>query len=111
LGRVDELGSRILNVNKYLPHYSTNNAPPQFIEGDVFKTIIPIDDEGINEGINNLFKFIRNNEGMRVSQISSAMTILAKTIERWITSLKNDKKIEYRGSKRTGGYYLVKTKH
>jgi ATP-dependent DNA helicase RecG len=58
LGRVDELGSGILNVNKYLPHYSTSKTPPQFIEGDVFKTIIPLNgvksgiNEGINEGIN-----------------------------------------------------------
>jgi hypothetical protein len=39
---------------------STNKKPPQFIEGNVFKTIIPVyndaDDknEGINKGINNL---------------------------------------------------------
>ena len=122
LGRVDELGSGILNVNKYLPHYSTNKLPPQFIEGDVFKTIIPIDNEidgkstetnegtneGINEGINKLFQYIRDNEGLRVSQISRAMNIPPKTLERWINSLKNDKKVVYQGSKKSGGYYLVK---
>ena len=117
LGRVDELGSGILNVNKYLPHYSNNSTPPQFIEGDIFKTIIPIDNdvdekdeginEGINEGISKLLQYIHKNEGLRVSQISKAMNTPAKTIERWITSLKIDKKIEYRGSKKTGGYYLV----
>ena len=113
LGRVDELGSGILNVNKYLPHYSTNKLPPQFIEGAVFKTIIPIDNEmddkiaGINEGINRLFQYIQINEGLRVSQISKAINIPPKTIERWIISLKNDNKIVYRGSKKSGGYYLV----
>jgi hypothetical protein len=36
------------------------------------------------------------------------MNIPAKTLERWITSLKNDNKVVYKGSKKSGGYYLVK---
>ncbi|HRY33036.1 MAG TPA: putative DNA binding domain-containing protein [Bacteroidales bacterium] len=41
LGRVEELGSGVMNVSKYLPHY-TQGALPQFIENDVFTTIIPL---------------------------------------------------------------------
>lgn len=41
LGRVDELGSGILNVYKYLTYY-TPGATPQFIEDKLFKTIIPL---------------------------------------------------------------------
>ncbi|SHG19041.1 putative DNA binding domain-containing protein [Pedobacter caeni] len=41
LGRVDELGSGILNVYRYLKDYSPGRAP-QFIEDKLFKTIIPI---------------------------------------------------------------------
>lgn len=41
LGRVDELGSGLRNVNKYLPHYS-GGAKPIFIEDDIFKTVIPL---------------------------------------------------------------------
>lgn len=47
LGRFDELGSGILNVNKYIKAYSGKDNP-QFIEGTTFKTIIPID--GANDG-------------------------------------------------------------
>ncbi len=42
LGRFDELGSGVINVNKYLPFYA-NGAVPEFIEGNTFKTIIPIE--------------------------------------------------------------------
>jgi hypothetical protein len=35
------------------------------------------------------------------------MNIPVKTIERWIALLKRDKKIEYRGSKKNGGYYNI----
>ena len=48
LGRVDELGSGILNVNKYLPAYSPGKKP-QFIEGSSFKMIIPLDEKMITK--------------------------------------------------------------
>ena len=41
LGRVEEIGSGILNVTKYLKHYYPG-AEPEFIDGDIFKAIIPI---------------------------------------------------------------------
>lgn len=41
IGRVEELGSGIINVNKYLKYYSPSSQP-EFVEDSVFKTIIPI---------------------------------------------------------------------
>lgn len=41
IGRVDELGSGVINVYKYTGIYSSG-AKPTFIEGDVFKIIIPL---------------------------------------------------------------------
>jgi len=43
LGRFDELGSGILNINKYCKAYSGHDHP-EFIEGAVFRTIVPLDD-------------------------------------------------------------------
>lgn len=40
IGWVDELGSGVRNIYRYNKIYS--GADPQFIEGDVFKTIIPL---------------------------------------------------------------------
>lgn len=44
LGHVDELGSGILNVNRLINNYAPGRKP-QFIEGKVFKTIIPVGEE------------------------------------------------------------------
>ena len=63
--------------------------------------------EGISEGINRLYKYIKNHEGLRVSQLSEALNIPSKTLERWVSSLKIENKIEYRGSKKTGGYFAL----
>lgn len=43
IGWADELGSGVKNVTKYSKVYS--NITPEFIDGDVFKTIVYIDDE------------------------------------------------------------------
>lgn len=48
LGRFDELGSGILNINKYCKAYS-GHEHPEFIEGPVFKTIIPLDENLMDE--------------------------------------------------------------
>lgn len=44
LGRFDELGSGVMNVNRYLPFY-TKGAKPEFIEGDMFSVVVPADGE------------------------------------------------------------------
>lgn len=42
IGRAEELGSGIRNTFKYVSQYATRTQQPEFIEEDVFKTIIPI---------------------------------------------------------------------
>ncbi len=67
--------------------------------------------EGINEGINpsqkKVLDFISLNSGCSVPEISAQLNIPAKTIERHISVLLGKGVIERRGSKKTGGYYLV----
>lgn len=41
MGRVEELGSGIINITKYLKEY-VPGVQPEFIEDDIFKTIIPL---------------------------------------------------------------------
>ena len=62
--------------------------------------------EGISEGIKSLLTYIENNPGDRIKVIALEIKRPAKTIERWIRKLRDDGKIEFRGSKKTGGYYL-----
>jgi ATP-dependent DNA helicase RecG len=57
-----------------------------------------------NEGINSLYSYIKENPALRVSELSKRLNTPAKTLERWIKKLKDEDKIEYKGSKRTGGY-------
>lgn len=47
IGWVDELGSGVRNITKYNKIYS--GASPTFIEGDIFRTIIPLSHEVTNQ--------------------------------------------------------------
>lgn len=43
LGWVDQLGSGVLNVNKFIKQYAgKNSGPPEFLEDTIFKTVIPV---------------------------------------------------------------------
>lgn len=43
IGWSDRLGSGVRNLYKYSKYYS--GKEPEFIEGDIFKTVVPLDDE------------------------------------------------------------------
>lgn len=58
IGWVDELGSGVRNITKYNKIYS--GSEPTFIEGDIFKTIIPLvakTTEQVTEQIKRLLEF------------------------------------------------------
>jgi ATP-dependent DNA helicase RecG len=63
---------------------------------------------GLNEGLKTLLIEIKKNEGIQAKELSIHLNNRPiKTIERQIKELKNMKLIERRGSKKTGGYYLI----
>jgi len=104
IGFADELGSGVKNLYKYSKTYGGSN--PIVVEGEVFKIEIKTIEQNINEGINSLYVYIKNNPNQRVSQIEKILNVPTKTLERWIKQLKDEEKIIYKGSKKTGGYFV-----
>lgn len=154
LGIVEELGSGVLNVSNLAKEYS-NGGDASFIEGDVFKMIIPLNAKAgdvnggvnpkngdVNRGIsfekiigNQLDAFIKNsvNQGIITQPYSSVITSLVKivniiyvsengissksianeinrsvrTVEKHLKVLRDTNIIEFKGSPKTGRYYLT----
>jgi ATP-dependent DNA helicase RecG len=131
LGLVDELGSGILNVNKYLKYYSSGQ--PEFIEGNVFRVLIPLGDqkgEGTNATVNatvndlivhafgkeintkvrerlgRIVSFIQNEPGSRANAITEGVELSKSIVRRELTNLINNDVIEFVGAPKTGGYRL-----
>lgn len=65
--------------------------------------------EGINEGINELesliLTFLEKKPGAKGYEIAEYIQKGATTTERYLRSLKDKELIEYKGSRKTGGYY------
>jgi ATP-dependent DNA helicase RecG len=128
---VEHIGSGVKRIREALKGYGMK--PPLIqAEGDWFsitfmrkgphdavetlrgkgKAIIPSDGgvtEGVNGGVTALLEFIRNTPGLRTSQISKATSIPVRTLQRWLSELKNQHKIEFRGSPKTGGYHAKRS--
>lgn len=132
LGRVDELGSGVLNVFRLVKEYA-GKGQPFFIEGTVFCTEVPIPSkfigEGLNEGLNEglseglsdfakkelndslilLLNAVSKQPGSKVRELSNLLNNKPiKTIERQVGQLIKKGLIERIGSKKTGGFFLVK---
>lgn len=61
---------------------------------------------GPSEGVNRLYEVIRADPGNRGPYYADFLKISKKTIERWIRILREKGLIEFRGSPKTGGYWL-----
>jgi len=107
-GLIEKYGSGISRIKRLCKEH--NIAEPKFEEiSNGFKVTL-YKQKISNVGINELKEFIEINQPLRVSAIKEHFhQVTTRTIERWIKQLKEQGHIEFRGSKKTGGYY-AKTK-
>ena len=62
----------------------------------------------INVPINKrIFDLIKEKSGVQRKEMASMLNVTEKTISRYVSELVLAKKIEHRGSRKTGGYYIV----
>lgn len=102
------LGSGIIRALQEEPNIKFINEPA----GMQFISIIDrIADEGVNEdeGINELesliLTFLEKKPGAKGYEIAEYIQKGAATTERYLLRLKDKELIEYKGSRKTGGYY------
>jgi len=103
LGLIEKYGSGISRIKGFCK--SHNIIEPKFEEKQKgFQVTLYKKKRDV--GINELYDFIRLNQPIRISQIKEKFTtVTTRTIERWVKQLKDENKIEYIGSKKTGGYH------
>ena len=66
------------------------------------------DDGPVNGPVNDLLEIIKNNPGIQKPAIKTHIGKGDTTIKRYLKQLLEQNLIEYRGSNKTGGYYLKK---
>jgi len=63
---------------------------------------------GENEGATQLLSLLSNSPGLKTKELSFLSKTPLRTVERWLKQLKDEGKIEFKGSPKTGGYYVKK---
>ncbi len=62
--------------------------------------------DGVNGGVNPILNFIKQYPGCRANLIAEKLDISLRTVQRKLSQLKTEGKIEFCGSPKTGGYFL-----
>ena len=96
------LGSGIIRALQEEPNIKFINEPAGM---QVISIIDRIADEGVNELESLILTFLEKKPGAKGYEIAEYIQKGAATTERYLRSLKDKELIEYKGSRKTGGYY------
>jgi len=110
IGRADYMGSGVRNLYKYTKIYS--GGEPELIEGDIFKTIIPLtgitspngDDTDNAEKIINLLTAEPDATHARIAEYTG---LSPRTVAREISALRNSGIIQRIGSNKSGHWEIL----
>lgn len=125
IGRADRLGSGVRNLYKYSKYYS--GAEPSFIEGDVFRIVVPLDDAysfdfGQNGQTNQsdqsnqtvlteeekkLLHWVKQNPDMTNALIAESLNWSVSRVKYYIQKLKQANKIKRTGTSRKGHWEVL----
>ena len=120
IGYADTLGSGVRNLYKYTKIYS--GGEPELIEGDIFKTIIPLErsvtakvtdkvteevTENVTEREAEVLALISENQSITQAEIAKRLSVSRKTIASRLKSLKEKGVVKRVGSD-AKGYWEIK---
>jgi ATP-dependent DNA helicase RecG len=109
IGRVDELGSGVRNTFKYCGIYTTGTKP-EFIEDDVFRTIIPLKvlkKTTQKTTQKRIFELLRESPSLSRRELAEILgDITEDGVKYHLDKLKKEGKIERMGGDR-GGYWKI----
>ncbi|GHU11151.1 ATP-dependent DNA helicase RecG [Spirochaetia bacterium] len=128
IGYADTLGSGVRNLYRYTKIYS--GGTPELLEGDIFKTIVPLLREGsisdnvpvnvpvnvpenvpVNVPVKNttdkILAIITNDSNTTYDEIADKLSLTRKTVQRHIQDLKNSGVIKRIGSDKKGHWQII----
>jgi ATP-dependent DNA helicase RecG len=131
IGRVEELGTGVRNVSRLSKLYAGGRSAV-FVEGDIFKTVIPLPGIGVvaqlareegqsllietlgelagNEPMQGrmiaLVQLVAQGDLVKVAALMQRLEVSERTIKDYLKRLTHVEVLAYEGSKKTGGYAL-----
>lgn len=111
LGRVEEVGSGMKNVYKYLPEFS-KNSKAEFIDDEFFSTVVYFEtSETMSEKTSvktsvrtsvRILEYIQENSIITIPEMAKNLNKTTRAIEMAISKLKQKGKLKRIGSKKDG---------
>jgi ATP-dependent DNA helicase RecG len=122
IGRADELGSGVRNLYKFTDIY-TSGGEPELIEGNVFKTIVPIsltdaekikvdlkvDKQLLNQTLNEqkVIDFIKVNSDATLKDAASATELTLYAVKIAVKNLQEKGELIREGAKKNGRWIVI----
>ena len=126
IGYADKLGSGVRNLFKYSKFYS--GKEPEFIEGDVFKIIVPLDENLVNESMKQtptqatqatqvstqgevdsdsaILTYLKENPTASQSTMAKDLNMNVNSLKYTVQKLRKEGKIEHIGSSQKGKWIV-----
>ena len=113
---VEKLGTGINRIKKAMQELGL--PKPIFYYNSYFEVTL-LDKEieniqrvsgGVSGGVDSFLDYIQKNPGKRVVHFVNDLNIPRRTIERWLKQLREEGKIKFKGSPKSGGYYTTPNK-
>ena len=127
-GDIEKYGSGLIRIRKEIKEYPTMKMEFGEIQSGFLLTLrytkqkisvreneevnVGVDvgvNVGVNVGVKTLLIFIENNPGTNALAMEKQFKVTQRTIERWIKTLREENKIEFKGVPKTGGYWKINT--
>jgi len=115
-GTIEQAGTGTEEIVKKCLAYGLRQ--PEFIQEDGFTTVVwrkevsdikeVMEDGGLNDTQKRVLEYISENGGAKVKDMSDILSIPVDTLDKVVSFLVKKLFIERRGSKKTGGYWLVR---
>jgi len=122
LSWVEEIGSGMINIGKYLPHY-TPDGIPMYMDGAVFTTAIPISSKGgdresvgktsgkrrerVGKTSGKILQAIEKDDTITIPELASLIGVTERTIERNIQKLQSEGLLRRRGGRKEGCWEIM----
>ena len=119
-GRIEEVGSGIRNVSKYLPLYS-RRGKFEFIENDMFVTNVYLDElvgeltpqatqKTTQKSSQKIMELVYNDPQITIAQMSDVLNISDRAIKKNINKLKEQSLLKRIGPDKGGHWIIMKKK-
>ena len=102
---IEKYDSGFIRIRKELEAYPEVTFAIEEIGDGVLVSFVRT--EGVSEGVNLLYQTIKENPGLRIPELSTKMHVPVKTLERWVRQLRRNNRVVFKGTLKTGGYYIV----